>query len=425
MKIIVQKYGGSSLATAEKIKKVAQKIIALCKRRKGISSVVVVSAMGETTDKLINLANAVGKSRDGGESYPVNRILSGGRDGRELDNLLSTGERVSSSLLALALNSLGQSAISLSGGEAGIITDKVYTKAKIYSLDTDRIKKELKKGKIVIVAGFQGVSEEGEVTTLGRGASDLSAVALAKALDAERCEIFSDVKGIYTADPSAVDGVKKISQISYDEVLAMAGCGAGVMQGRAIELAKKSGIPLSIRSTFVKGKGTTIGSLPTKFTGKFVEAPSVTNVALNEKEAKVSIFRVADRPGIASRVFAPIAQGGINVDMIVQNVSKDGYTDLSFTVFDEDLQKTVKITRKVAKEIGAGKVSFDQDIARVSIIGLGMTSHPGVAAKMFSVLAKNKINIKMITTSEIKICAIVRRKDGNRALKVVHKEFIN
>ena len=280
MKIIVQKYGGSSLATAEKIKKVAQKITALCRRRKGTSLVIVVSAMGGTTDKLINLANAVGKSRDG----------------RELDNLLSTGERVSSSLLALALNSLGQSAISLSGGEAGIITDKVYTKAKIYSLDTDRIKKELKKGKIVIVAGFQGVSEEGEVTTLGRGASDLSAVALAKALDAERCEIFSDVKGVYTSDPSAVDGARKISQISYNKILAMAGCGAGVMQGRAIELAKKSGIPLSIRSTFVKGKGTTIGSLPTKFTGKFVEAPSVTNVALNEKEAKVSIFRVADRP---------------------------------------------------------------------------------------------------------------------------------
>ncbi len=417
MKIIVQKYGGSSLATAEKIKKVAQKIAALRRRRKGTSLVVVVSAMGGTTDKLINLANVVGKSQEG-------ELLSGGRDGRELDNLLSTGERVSSSLLALALNSLGQSAVSLSGGEAGIITDKVYTKAKICSLDTNRIKKELKRGKIVIVAGFQGVSEEGEVTTLGRGASDLSAVALAKALDAERCEIFSDVKGIYTADPSAVDGVRKISQISYDEVLAMAGCGARVMQGRAIELAKKSGIPLSIRSTFVKGKGTIIGSLPTKFAGKFVEAPSVTNVALNEKEAKVSVFRVLDRPGIASRIFAPIARGGINVDMIVQNVSKDGYTDLSFTVSDEDLERTVKITRKIAKEIGAGKVSFDRDIARVSIIGLGMISHPGVAARMFSVLAKNKINIKMITTSEIKICTIIRRKDGKRALKVVHKEFV-
>jgi len=417
MKIIVQKYGGSSLATAEKIKKVAQKIAALRRRRKGTSLVVVVSAMGGTTDKLINLANVVGKSQEG-------ELLSGGQDGRELDNLLSTGERVSSSLLALALNSLGQSAVSLSGGEAGIITDRVYTKAKICSLDTNRIKKELKKGKIVIVAGFQGVSEEGEVTTLGRGASDLSAVALAKALDAERCEIFSDVKGIYTADPSAVDGVRKISQISYDEVLAMAGCGARVMQGRAIELAKKSGIPLSIRSTFVKGKGTIIGSLPTKFAGKFVEAPSVTNVALNEKEAKVSIFRVLDRPGIASRIFAPIAQDGINVDMIVQNVSKGGYTDLSFTVPDADLERTVKITRKVAREIGAGKVGFDRDIARVSIIGLGMTSHPGVAARMFSVLAKNKINIKMITTSEIKICTIIRRKDGKRALQVVHKEFV-
>ena len=396
------------MATAEKIKKVAQKIAAFRRRRKGTSLVVVVSAMGGTTDKLINLANAVGKSHEG----------------RELDNLLSTGERVSSSLLALALNSLGQSAVSLSGGEAGIITDKMYTKAKIYSLDTVRIKKELKKGKIVIVAGFQGVSNEGEVTTLGRGASDLSAVALAKALDAERCEIFSDVKGIYTADPSAVDGARKISQISYDEVLAMAGCGARVMQGRAIELAKKSGIPLSIRSTFVKEKGTIIASLPTKFAGKFVEAPSVTNVALNEKEAKVSIFRVLDRPGIASRIFAPIAKGGINVDMIVQNVSKDGYTDLSFTVSDEELERTVKITKKVSKEIGAGKVSFDDDIARVSIIGLGMTSHPGVAARMFSVLAKNKINIKMITTSEIKICTIIRRKDGKRALKVVHKEFV-
>ena len=402
MKIIVQKYGGSSLTTAEKIKKVAQKIAALRRRRKGISLVVVVSAMGGTTDKLINLANAVGKSRDG----------------RELDNLLSTGERVSSSLLALALNSLGQSAVSLSGGEAGIITDKVYTKAKIYSLDPDRIKKELKKGKIVIVAGFQGVSEEGEVTTLGRGASDLSAVALAKALDAERCEIFSDVKGIYTTDPSAVDGARKISQISYDEVLAMAGCGARVMQGRAIELAKKSGIPLFLGSSFEDGEGTVIAKEP------IVEAPLVSNVALNKREVKISVFHVLDKPGIAAKIFAAIAKDGINVDMIVQNVSKDGYTDLSFTVSEEDLERTVKITRKIAKEIGAGKVTFDRDIARVSIIGLGMTSHPGVAARMFSVLAKNKINIKMITTSEIKICTIIRRKDGKRALKVVHKEFV-
>ncbi len=410
------------MATTEKIRKVAKRITALSKRKKGTSFVVVVSAMGGRTDKLTNLATAVQK-------FPQGKLPSGAREQRELDRLLSTGEMISSSLLALALESLGEPAVSLSGGEAGIITDRMHTRAKIFSLSTDRIKKELKKGKVVVVAGFQGVSEEGEITTLGRGASDLSAVALAKALGAKRCEIFSDVEGIYTANPSLVKNSRKISQISYDEVLAMAGGGARVMQGRAIELAKKFTIPLSVTSSFAQkgrgnGKGTTIGSQPTKFAGKFVEAPLVSSVTLNEDEAKVSIFRVRDRAGIASKIFAPIAQYGINIDMIVQNVSKSGSTDLSFTVSNKELEKTVKITENVARKIGAGKVSYDDDIARVSIIGLGMTSHSGVAARMFSVLAKSKINIKMISTSEIKICTIVSRKDGKRALKAVHKEFI-
>ncbi len=400
--IIVQKYGGSSLATAARIRNVAKKIVAFRRRKKGISLVIVVSAMGGTTDRLINLANMVSKSLQG----------------RELDRLLATGEEVSSSLLALAIRSQGSSAISLTGAEAGVITDRAHTKAKILSLDTGRIREELKRGRIVIVAGFQGISDEGEITTLGRGASDLSAVALAKALDAEQCEIFSNVKGIYTADPSKVRAAKKISQISYDEALEMAGCGAQVMQGRAIELAKKFGIPLFTGSSFSKEKGTIICKEP------IVEAPLVSNVTLNEAEAKVSIFRVLDRPGIAARIFAPIARAGINVDMIVQNVSKAGYTDLSFTVAIEELERTIKIAKKIARQIGAGNVGFDKDVARVSIIGLGMISHPGVAARMFSVLAKNGINIKMITTSEIKISTVVPKKDGKKALRAVHKEFI-
>ncbi|MCK4244931.1 MAG: aspartate kinase [Candidatus Omnitrophica bacterium] len=422
MKIVVQKYGGSSLATAARIKNVAKKIVAFYRRKKGVSLVIVVSAMGGATDRLINLANMLGKSPEGGLPSC----------GRELDRLLATGEEVSSNLLALAISSLGLSAISLTGGEAGIITNRAHTKAKILSLDTDRIRKELKKGRIVIVAGFQGISDQGEITTLGRGASDLSAVALAKALDAERCEIFSDVKGIYTADPSEVRAAKKISRISYDEALGMAGCGARVMQGRALELAKKFRIPLFVGSSFSKGglpsggrdgKGTII-TPPPKFSGGFVEAPLVSNVALNEKEAKVSVFRVLDRPGIAAKIFAPIARAGINVDMIVQNVSKQGYTDLSFTVSIEDLERTMKIARKISRQIGAGNVGFDKDIARVSIIGLGMQSHPGVAAKMFSALAKHRINIKMITTSEIKISTVVPKKEGKKALRAVHKEFI-
>lgn len=422
MKIIVQKYGGSSLATAARIKNVAKKIVALQRRKKGVSLVIIVSAMGKTTNKLINLANMV---RPPTTFHAVKELRKsgGGLEGREIDKLLATGEKVSASLLALAIKSSGTAAISLTGAEAGIITDNMHTKAKILFINPERIRKELKRKRVVIVAGFQGLSERGETTTLGRGASDLSAVALAKALRAERCEIFSDVKGVYTADPSGVKAAKKISQISYDEALEMAGCGAQVIQGRALELAKKSGIPLFIGSSFSKTKGTIIGQ-PAKFGGGSVEAPLVSNVTLNEAEAKVSIFRVADSPGIAARIFAPIARTGINVDMIVQNVSKAGYTDLSFTVSIGELERTIKIAKKVARQIGAGNVTFDKDIARVSIIGLGMLSHPGVAVRMFSVLAKNRINIKMITTSEIKISTVVPKKDGKKALRVVHKEFI-
>lgn len=401
MKIIVQKYGGSSLATAEKIKNIAKRIVA-SQRRAKTSLVIVVSAMGTTTNRLINLANTLSKSPQG----------------RELDRLLSTGEEVSSSLLALAIKSLGKPALSLTGAEAGIITDQIHTKAKILLIDPRRIKRELKRGKIVIVAGFQGISQKGEITTLGRGASDLSAVALAKSLNAKRCEIFSDVKGICTTDPAIVKEAKKIPSISYDEVLEIAGCGAQVMHGRSVELAKKFRVPLLVGSSFSKEKGTIIKDKTS------VEAPCVSGVTLNEKEVKISIFRVLDRPGIAAKIFGSIAKNGINVDMIVQNVSKEGYTDLSFTVSIDNLEETVKVTKRIALVIGAGKVSFDKDIARVSIIGLGMQSHPGIAARMFSVLAKNRINIKMITTSEIKISTVVPKKDGKKSLRAVHKEFI-
>ncbi|MCM8779449.1 MAG: aspartate kinase [Candidatus Omnitrophica bacterium] len=400
-KLIVQKYGGTSVANPEMIKNVARRIVAY--RDKGFELVVVVSAPGDTTDELIELAHQI-------TPYPQER---------EMDMLLSTGEQISCALLAMAIQKLGYKAISFTGLQVGILTDSTHTKARIINIDTRRIIEELNKGNIVIVAGFQGVSQNQDITTLGRGGSDLSAVALAKVLGAKLCEIYTDVEGIYTTDPRIVPEARKLKKISYDEMLEMASLGAQVMQARSIELAKKFDIPIYVRSAFNNRRGTYI----VKEEKKMLEGPVISAVTLSRNEAKLTICDVPDRPGIAANLFTEIASGGINVDMIVQNVSHTGRTDISFTVLKPDLRKTLKITKKVAREIDAGEVIYDEDIARVSIVGVGMKSHPGVASLMFSALARHKINIEMISTSEISISCVIRKKFVEEAVRALHEAF--
>ncbi|MBU1113030.1 MAG: aspartate kinase [Candidatus Omnitrophica bacterium] len=399
-KLIVQKYGGSSVANAVRIEKVAQRIISCAKR--GNRVVVVVSAMGDTTDDLISLARQI-------NSHPSER---------EMDMLMSTGEQISCSLLAMAIDKRKVPAISFTGPQVGIITDTYHTQAKILKIETERIKKELTRGKIVIVAGFQGLSTALEITTLGRGGSDLSAVAMAVALGADLCEIYTDVEGIYTADPRIVKNARKLSYITFDEMLELASRGAQVMHTRAVEVAKKFNIPLSVRSSFSKKEGTIIMENPS-----LIEEPVVRGVALADNEAKITICNLPDRPGIAARMFKELACKNINIDMIVQNVSHKRNTDISFTVLKKDLAKTLKISRQIATKIGAGVVLCDETIAKVSVVGVGMRSHSGVAARCFSVLAKNKINIEMISTSEISISCVLKKSSGKKALKALHKAF--
>jgi aspartate kinase len=332
--------------------------------------------------------------------------------------LISTGEQISSALLAMAIHKKGYQAISFTGSQVGIITDTFHTKAKILKIEADRIREELKKGKIVIVAGFQGISTDSEITTLGRGGSDLSAVALAVALSADLCEIYTDVDGIYTADPRIVKNAKKLSYISFDEMLELSARGAQVMQTRAVEVAKKFNMPLIVRSSFNKKEGTIIMDRK-----PYIEEPVVRGVALTENEAKITICGVPDRPGIAAKVFNSLASSNINIDMIVQNVSHEKFTDISFTVSKDSLSKALKISKEIAKEIKAGAVLSDEDIAKVSIVGVGMRSQAGVAAKCFSVLADNKINIEMISTSEISISCVVNKKYGKKALSALHSAF--
>ncbi len=399
-KIVVQKYGGSSIGNVEKIKNVAQRIISYA--RGGNKIVVVVSAMGDTTDELVALA----------------RKINPNPSEREMDMLMSTGEQISCSLLAMALHKRGVDAISFTGSQIGIITDTDHTQAKILKIETDRIKKELNKGKIVIIAGFQGLSTAFEITTLGRGGSDLSAVALAVSIGADLCEIYTDVGGIYTADPRLVAEAKKLKYITFDEILELAARGAQVMHTRAVEVAKKFNIPLHVRGSFTKEEGTMImEKIP------FIEEPVIRGATLAANEAKITLCNVQDKPGIAARVFTELAKQNINVDMIVQNVSHKRTTDISFTAPKRNLIKTLKISRRIVKGIGAGEVLFDENIAKVSVVGVGMKSHSGVAAKCFSILAKNKINIDMISTSEISISCIVKKDAGKKALKVLHKEF--
>ncbi|MFH1457755.1 MAG: aspartate kinase [Candidatus Omnitrophota bacterium] len=398
--LIVQKFGGSSVANVEKIQNVAKRVVST--RKKGYDLVVVVSALGDTTDELIALANKI-------HAEPSER---------EMDMLLSTGEQISVALLAMAIHKLGEEAISFTGAQVGIITDTSHTRARIIKINTDKIKEELRRGKIVIVAGFQGVTLNQDITTLGRGGSDLTAVALAKELGARECEIYTDVDGIYTTDPRIEPRAKKIKVITFDEMLEMASLGAQVMQARSIEVAKKFNVPIHVRSSFLNKTGTMIIK-----EAKRMEDVVVSGVTINKKEAKITICDVPDRLGVAAKIFTELSKKGVNVDMIVQNVSHTRKTDISFTVNKPEVHKTMKVTKRVAGSIGAGDVLADQDISRVSIVGVGMKSHPGVAAKMFEVLAENKINIEMISTSDISISCIIQKRFAEAAVRALHEKF--
>ncbi|MCX5694649.1 MAG: aspartate kinase [Candidatus Omnitrophica bacterium] len=398
--LVVQKYGGSSVANVERIQRVAKRVVGYSK--KGYDLVVVVSALGDTTDELVELADKINPNPSE----------------REMDMLLSTGEQISVALLAMAIHKLGSQAISFTGSQVGILTDNSHTRARIIKINVDKIRAELKKGRIVIVAGFQGVTLNQEITTLGRGGSDLTAVALAKELQADSCEIYTDVMGIYTTDPRIEPNARKIKEITYDEMLEMASLGAQVMQPRSIEVAKKFNVPLHVRSSFNTQSGTMIIKEVKK-----MEDVLVSGVTLNKNEAKITLCGVPDKPGVAVKLFEELATSGVSVDMIVQNVSHTRSTDISFTIAKADCLKASKITKKVAKKIGANDVLLDEDIARVSIVGVGMKSHHGVAAKMFGILADNKINIEMISTSDISISCIIKKKDAEIAVKKLHADF--
>lgn len=398
--IVIQKYGGSSVANIERIKAVAKRIVASKTRQNDL--VAVVSALGDTTDELEAMAFQISKT-------PPER---------EMDMLMSTGEQISCSLLAMAVKAAGHDAISLTGPQVGIRTDKTFTKARIETISDHRIRKALAEGKIVIVAGYQGVTEEDEITTLGRGGSDLTAVALAKTLKAKVCEIYTDVEGIYTTDPRIVKEAKKIKVITFDEMLEMASLGAQVMQARSIEVAKRFNIPIHVRSSFSKEEGTMIIQKDEK-----VEDVAVRGVTSSKSEAKITICAVPDRSGIAARIFTEISKAGVNVDIIVQNVSHTKSTDISFTVPKTDLAKALQTAKKTAQNIGAGEVQYDKNIARVSIVGSGMRSHHGIAAKMFQALAENKINIEMISTSEISISCIIGQRYAEKAVRCLHQKF--
>lgn len=400
MALIVQKYGGSSVADAERIKSVARRIAGT--KEKGNDVVVVVSAMGKTTDDLISLA----------------RQVTDRPDDRELDVLLSTGEIVASTLLAMALRSLGHKAVSLSAAQAGIWTDAVYSRARILVVDAHRIVKELGEGKIVIVAGFQGVTREMDVTTLGRGGSDTTAVAMAASLGAQVCEIYTDVEGVYTADPRLVPEARKLKDIGYEEMLELASYGAKVVHPRAVELGKLYNIPMLVASSFTDSPGTLIhGGIAMEVRNK------VSGMVHDLNVAKVTVLGVPDRPGIATAIFEPLAEANISVDTIVQNASVDRVTDLTFTVAKSDLDRAMKVVEPVAKSIGARGCVADSKLGKVSIVGTGMQNTPGYAARMFRTLYEKGINIELITTSEIRITCIVDESRVEDAIVALHRAF--
>ncbi|MEW6192851.1 MAG: aspartate kinase [Bacillota bacterium] len=398
--LIVQKFGGSSVADAARIKRVAQRVWRT--RQEGNDVVVVVSAMGDTTDDLISLARKVAVE-------PA---------AREMDQLLSTGEQVSIALLAMALQDLGADAISLTGQQAGITTDGVYGKASITGVATERLRAELDAGKIVVVAGFQGVGPTGDVTTLGRGGSDTTAVALAAALGADRCEIYTDVDGVYTADPRLVPEASKLPAISHDEMLELASLGAVVLHPRSVELARLYGVPLVVRSSFNNNQGTLV-----REDSGMERTHMVSGVAHDLNVAKVGLFDVWDRPGIAHQLFAALAAEQINVDMIIQGATRDGRNDIAFTVRRDDLKRALAVVERIKDAIGGKGYVWSDKVGKVSIVGAGMITRPGVAAAMFEALSAEGINIEMISTSEIKVSCIVREADVARAVRALHKKF--
>lgn len=400
MALIVQKYGGTSVGTVERIHRVAERVERA--QKDGHQVVVVLSAMSGETDRLLKLAQEV----------------TGAPDERELDMLLSTGERVTIALLAMELRGRGVNARSFTGRQVGIHTDSAHTKARISRVTADRIKEALAAGVIPVVAGFQGINASSDVTTLGRGGSDLTAVALAAALKADRCIIYTDVDGVYTADPNIVPAARRLDKISYEEMLEMASLGAKVLQSRSVEFAAKYSVPVEVNSSFKEGKGTLVTREDAD-----MEGVMVSGVTGDRNQAKITIVGVPDRPGIAARVFGAVANANIVVDMIIQNVSQAAMTDISFTVPKPDLRSAVDLVQRLSQEIGARSVAVTESIAKVSLIGVGMRSHSGVAAKMFEVLSREGVNIMMISTSEIKISCVIEEKYLELAMRALHTAF--
>ncbi len=398
--IIVMKFGGTSVADATCIKRVANRIVDA--RKKGHPVVAVVSARGDTTDELIELA----------------REISDNPPAREMDMLLSTGERISAALLAMAIYELGHDAISLTGSQAGIVTDAVHTKAKILDIKPHRIRRALEEDKIVLVAGFQGVSTTQDVTTLGRGGSDTTAVALAAALGAEACMIFTDVDGVYTADPRVVPEARKLDFISNDEMLELTASGAKVMMLRSIEVARRFDVPLYVRSSFTNTPGTLIGQEENG-----MEQAIVSGVTYALDDAKVTIHDLPDKVGVAARVFTALAKANVNLDVIIQNVSAGGATDISFTASEADLPKVTTVLTDLKEELGFSSFDLDKEVAKITLVGAGMKTYPGIAARMFEVLAENEINIEMISTSSIKISCVIRKAQADTAVRALHAAF--
>lgn len=401
MGIIVQKFGGTSVADSQKIHNVANAVIR--EKNNGNDVVVVVSAMGHTTDYLIKLAKEV----------------TAAPDSREMDMLLSTGEQVSIALLAMAIQSHGYKAISMNGQQVGIITENVHSKARILDIKTEKLQKHLKEGNIIVVAGFQGVTTDGEITTLGRGGSDTSAVAIAAALKADRCDIYTDVEGVYATDPRIVPNIQKADVISYEEMLELARVGANVLHPRSVETAKQFNVPLRVRSSF---KLDNLGTLIIGVENMEIYKP-VAGVAADSSQVRVLLANLPDIPGTAAKVFGALAKNNISVDMIIQSLAINGTNSIAFTVDEDDLDGAINILELVRKEVNAGEILIDKDIAKVSIVGAGMVDRPGIAADMFRSLAENEINIKMISTSEIKISCLVEKENAKPAIRALCKEF--
>jgi aspartate kinase len=398
--LVVQKYGGTSVGDPDRIRRVARRVVA--EREAGRQVCVVVSAMGQTTDELAELATRV----------------SPGAHPRERDMLLTAGEQISIALLSMAINDLGSDAVSFTGQQAGIVTDTTHGRARIVRIESERVREALEAGRVAIVAGFQGISATLDVTTLGRGGSDTTAVALAAALGADVCEIYTDVDGVFTADPRLVPEARKLDVLTYEEMLDLAAAGARVLMLRSVEYARNHGVRLHVRSSFSDAEGTRVVSAE-----EGLERAIISGVAHDTSEAKATILGVRDQPGIAALIFRPLADAGVNVDMIVQNVSAEGHTDISFTLPIGDVPDAERVLREIAGAVGANGVTVDRDIAKVSLVGAGMKSHPGVAAEMFDALADAGVNIQIISTSPIRISCVVRAGDLERAVRAVHDRF--